>query len=303
MGCSFFLIDLFVQHLMSSAKNYVFTLNNYSELELNQLIALGTELPDPLVYLVFGKEKGESGTPHLQGYISLKGRKTLKFIKQIVGERSHVEIMRGTPQQASDYCKKEEDYQEFGVLPKGSGSRTDLIAVAEKVRNGSSFREIAEVHPEAAIRYGSGILRMSQLCRPKRSHPPQIKVFWGPTGTGKTRRVWEFADASELWVHPGGPWFDGYDQQKMVLLDDFDGSWFKLSFLLRILDRYVMPVAVKGGHVWWAPTTIFITSNLEPKDWYKAGSVEHVNALLRRLREFGVITHCVTEAGEDPMDQ
>lgn len=279
---------------MSSAKNWCFTLNNYTDDDVNLLEALGTELNEPIQYLVFGRETGESGTPHLQGYITFTRRKTLAFVKQLISDRIHCEISRGTPLQAATYCKKDGDYKEYGTIPKGKGARSDLVAVAKKIREGANVRKIAEEHPEAIIRYGSGILRLRRMYRPTREHPPQIKVFWGPTGTGKTRRVWEFADKDELWLHPGGQWFDGYDGQKMVLLDDFDGSWFKLSFLLRLLDRYPMPVAVKGDHAWWVPTTIFITSNLEPKDWYPNGHKDHVAALMRRLSEFGEIVNCTS---------
>lgn len=284
---------------MSSAKNWCFTLNNYTEDELDQFTALGTELPEPILYLVFGKETGSSGTPHLQGYMSLSARKTMASVKGILCDRVHLEVAKGTPRQAANYCKKDGDYKEFGNIPGGKGTRTDLKEVVTQIKKGATFRTIADSHPEAIIRYGSGILRLRQMYRPERTHPPTIWVFYGPTGTGKTRRVWEFAEKEELWVHPGNQWFDGYDGQKMVLLDDFDGSWFKLAYLLRLLDRYPMSVPVKGDHAWWYPTTIYITSNLEPKEWYPNGNPQHVAALMRRLTEFGTIVHCT---GEDMSD-
>lgn len=135
-------------------------------------------------------------------------------------------------------------------------------------------------------------MRLRMFHRPERPAPPQIWTFWGKTGTGKTRRVWEFANVDELWVHPGDRWFDGYDSQRAVLFDDFDGSWFKLSYLLKLLDRYMMQVPVKGGYVWWNPKTIYLTSNINPKDWYPQANEEHKAALKRRLTEFGHIQEC-----------
>jgi hypothetical protein len=117
-------------------------------------------------------------------------------------------------------------------------------------------------------------------------------VFWGKTGTGKTRRVWEFVKDDELWIHPGDRWFDGYDRHKCALFDDFDGSWFKLSYLLKLLDRYVFPVPVKGAYTWWCPSQIFITSNIEPRMWYPGALEDHRAALLRRLSEFGEVNKC-----------
>ena len=56
-------VHLFTLSTMPSqqAKNWVFTLNNYSEDDVQRLSALGTEMPDPLKYLVFGREVSESG--------------------------------------------------------------------------------------------------------------------------------------------------------------------------------------------------------------------------------------------------
>lgn len=274
------------------AKHWCFTLNNYTEDEFQALEALGTELPGNVTYLVIGKEKGESGTPHIQGFISFSKKKAFGTVKAIISQRAHLKAAKGTPRQASDYCKKDNDWKEFGVVPAGRGARTDLIEVAQKIREGARMRDIAEDHPQAVLRYGSGIQRLRSYIRTERPHPPEIWVLWGKTGTGKTRRVWEFADVDELWVHPGDRWFDGYDGHTAVLFDDFDGSWFKLTYLLKLIDRYVFQVPVKGGYCWWNPRVIYFTSNLNPKDWYPTAHDEHKNALMRRLREFGSIQEC-----------
>jgi hypothetical protein len=274
------------------AKHWCWTLNNYTDEEEAALQALGEELPE-IKYLVFGKETGENGTPHLQGFISFTGRKTLGYVKRLISDRSHQEVARGSPKQAADYCKKDGDFSEYGELPKGQGGRSDLEAVAKKIKEGASFRTIAEEHPQVVLRYGSGVLRLKQHFRPKRTGPPEIWVLWGKTGTGKSRRVWEFANLEELWVHPGDRWFDGYDGHKAVLFDDFDGGWFKITYLLKLIDRYAFTVPVKGGFSWWVPSIIYFTTNIHPRDWYPNALEEHKRALLRRLTEFGTIQECI----------
>lgn len=274
------------------AKHWCWTLNNPTSDEEDTLLALGEELPENIAYLVFGRETGEEGTPHLQGYIAFHKKVTFNHAKSTISERAHVEGTKGTTKQAADYCKKDGDFLEYGQLPRGKGGRSDLVAVAEKLKEGKRLRDIAEDHPSALIRYGTGIIRLKNHYRPTREGHPSIWVFWGATGVGKTRRVWEFADVDELWVHPGDRWFDGYDGHKSVLFDDFDGGWFKLTYLLKLLDRYVFQVPVKGGYVWWNPTTIYITANQKPEEWYENSKEEHKRALLRRLREFGTIQHC-----------
>lgn len=115
----------------------------------------------------------------------------------------------------------------------------------------------------------------------KRDWVTEVLVFWGRTGAGKTRLVHELA--TDLYIHPGGAWFDGYDGQADVLFDDFGGSDFRLPYLLKLLDRYQMTVPIKGGFVQWAPRRIFITSNIDPNNWYSGAFIEHQAALRRRI--------------------
>lgn len=278
---------------MKQGKHWCFTINNPTEEDDKALTTLQEDLEtSDCVYLIYGREKGESGTPHYQGFVSFKKRKHLNWVHKLLGGRTHLEGTKGTPKQAAEYCKKEGDYSEFGQLPGGQGKRTDLEDVAKAIREGKNLKEISEDHPAAFLRYGSGVLRYRQLYRPKRIvDQPQILVLWGETGVGKTRRVWEFVNHDELWVHPGGRWFDGYVGQRAVLFDDFDGGWFKLTYLLKLLDRYTFQVPVKGGYTWWNPTWIYITANQHPKEWYINSHDEHKRALMRRLNEFGNIEH------------
>lgn len=273
------------------AKRWCWTLNNYDEEDVSRLQAWGKSRESGLCYLVFGRERGEGGTPHLQGYTVFSGRKSFGVAKALIHQRAHLEPAKGTPTQASQYCKKDGEYEEYGSLPGGQGTRSDLQEVFNAVQAGTSYRDIAKAFPAAAIRYSNGIQKLRVLFKPERTQPPTIWVFWGKTGVGKSKRVYEFVDTEQLWVHPGDGWFDGYDQQPAVLFDDFDGSWFKLSFLLRLLDRYLMQVKCKGAFLWWKPKTIFITSNLKPEDWYPTANENHRAALMRRLNEFGTIQH------------
>lgn len=98
----------------AKAKRWVFTLNNYTAGEEQSLAdLLSSEHVD---YGVFGRETGENNTPHLQGYLIWNESTTFARTKQLLGERFHIEVSRGSPKQALDYCKKDGDYDEFGDL-------------------------------------------------------------------------------------------------------------------------------------------------------------------------------------------
>ena len=267
-----------------SAKHWCFTWNNYSADDKDHLASLFESL-DELVYLVYGEEVGENGTPHLQGFLSFSSRKTLATLKSLVSTSPHFEVARGTPQQASDYCKKDGAFTEFGELPAGRGHRSDLTLLSERIRGGASAEEVETEFPGQFLRYRSNILASIREKRPPRTWETQVIVLWGRAGAGKTRTIFDYHELSSIWVHGSGKWFDGYDGQPVALFDDYTGSEFKLGFLLKLLDRYPMRVEVKGGFVQWVPKKIYFTSNKDPKDWYPNVSDEHRAALFRRFTQ------------------
>lgn len=86
----------------SRCRRYLFTLNNWSECELDTLTH---EFKDYII----GKEIGDEGTPHLQGYVEFKNARYLSSLKKI-NQRIHWQVSRGTRQDNINYCSKEKDF-------------------------------------------------------------------------------------------------------------------------------------------------------------------------------------------------
>ena len=74
---------------MSRVKYWCFTLNNPTSDERDKILALDGDRQ--LEYLVFGNEVGDSGTPHLQGFVAFVARVRLTQLKQVISERAHFE--------------------------------------------------------------------------------------------------------------------------------------------------------------------------------------------------------------------
>lgn len=152
----------------SSAKNWCFTVNNYVE-DHEQLLSNASE-NDEVLYLVYGREQGESGTPHLQGYVSFTKRKTMASIKALFGiSHVHLEVSRGTPRQASDYCKKDGDYEEYGQCPTGQGKRTDVDEYIDYIKTVDPLpneEEIAARFPKLWLKYRSRLIELLHIMRP-----------------------------------------------------------------------------------------------------------------------------------------
>lgn len=237
-------------------------------------------------YVVIGDEVGENGTRHLQGYAEFPNRLRFNQFRELL-PNYHIEARRGDSTQASDYCKKDGNYEEYGTLSVSrQGNRTDIDDLHESLRAGKRKRTIVEEHFGQFLKYQRGINAAYNIYTSHRplEQPPSIIVYYGRTGTGKTRSVWDnLTDISDLWTYSGNGWFDGYDQHPIALFDDFNGGEFKISYLLKVLDRYPMQVPVKGGFVVWKPTEIYLTSNLAPEEWFPNAKREHVQALLRRF--------------------
>jgi len=111
-------------------------------------------------------------------------------------------------------------------------------------------------------------------------------VFWGRTGTGKSHRAWDQAGAQAYVKDPRTKWWCGYRGQENVIIDEFRGV-IDISHLLRWLDRYPVLVEVKGGSRPLCARKFWITSNLDPREWYPGLDADTLAALLRRLN----ITH------------
>lgn len=89
------------------SRGWCFTLNNYTEEEFKKM-SDGDHMKTLEKWIV-GKEIGESGTKHLQGYYYFKNARTLKKMKEI-DERAHWETAKGSPKQNLDYCSKDGEY-------------------------------------------------------------------------------------------------------------------------------------------------------------------------------------------------
>lgn len=248
------------------ARNWCFTLNNYTTEEYTESEELGTRSS----YLVVGKEVGTNSTPHLQGYLEYPNAVRGSAIRKLFNGRAHWEVRKGTAKQASEYCKKEKDFFEMGSL-SAQGKRTDLEEVGAAVLNGASFQEIAHTFPGTYIKYHKGIAALKDAAKglldlgPRDPNkPPRVIWRWGLAGVGKSRYVYD--EHKTVFLQKGTKWWDGYQQQEAIIIDDFDGRWGYRD-LLKVLDRYPLRVEIKGGTIELNSPFIYITCE-HPPSWF-----------------------------------
>jgi hypothetical protein len=220
------------------AKRWCFTLNNYTDEDLEWISKF--IIPDNCVFAVVGQEIGESGTPHLQGFVNLKVKKRLSQLKELLGSRAHLEQAKGTDQDNDNYCTKDgKVYLRIGE-PSTAGKRNDLLQAVELLHSTSgNLTEVARACPGTFIRYGRGLRDywLTVGATPRR-HKTEVYVMVGPPGCGKSKFCFENTEATPTFYKQRGEWWDGYMGQENVIIDDFYG-WIKYDEMLHNRNRHL----------------------------------------------------------------
>jgi hypothetical protein len=286
------------------ARNVCVTWNNYQEDALEKL-----KRWDQVSFAVFGQEESQEGTPHLQGYVELVATKKWKTLQNKM-PGSHLEARYGnaTAAQAAAYCRKgkqtKEEWKElrtagpnYGLdavvtewgTPSEQGARTDLTQAVEMVKEGKRMREVAEECPGPYTKYHKGLTALQAILIQPRNEVPEVRVYWGATGSGKSRKAREWlSEEKYVWWPQQEKWFCGYAGEKEVLFEEFRGQ-LPFGMLLSLLDRYDSKVQYKGGMIQFTGTKIALTSPLHPKDWYYLDGPDSIQQLMRRIT---LVEHC-----------
>ena len=141
-----------------TSSRWCFTINNPSDQDRTDVADFLSS--GDVTYGVVGREVGESGTPHLQGFVILVSSQRLSFLRRRLSVRGHYERALGTSNQAAAYCKKDGDFDEFGTFPDRQGARNDLDEVLKWIDEFTlqegrppASPDIAKIHPRAYLKY------------------------------------------------------------------------------------------------------------------------------------------------------
>lgn len=282
------------------SRSWSIVINNYTEVDKYGLEAIDYQ------YLCYAPEVGESGTPHLQAYAYFKNPRTLKSLKNKL-PRAHLEECKGNHEQNVTYIKgpytKDDkhkpvnpQFKELGE-PPSQGTRTDLKSFMKSIEEGKRGKELdiemRAKYPKLESTLIKESLKDIAVKKYKDADFIEVHVRYGRPGVGKTRYVYDKHGVDNTYVVSMGDgsgkslWFDGYDGQPVMLLDDFNGE-IPFKFFLRLIDIYPIQLQIKGSSVWRACKYIYITSNKHPDHWYK-GTEDDYNALMRRFTSITLV--------------
>ncbi len=246
---------------------------------------------------------------HLQGYLEFPGGLTFEAVRRKLPS-AHIEPRRGSRHDAVDYCRKTESRVDDGgpwisYMGHAGGEDTFTFAVGQGKRNDlSSFIELMyesgltaaiEDEPAVFVRYHRGLERLNDrrlYDAAQRDCPREVFVLWGDPGTGKSRHVYESHGYQDVYRLPLGSteWWDHYESQSVVLLDDFYGQ-IPLSRLLVITDRHPTLLPRKGSFSSATYRTLYITSNVPWTEWYSELFLKYPLLKAALARRFKRIEH------------
>lgn len=159
------------------------------------------------------------------------------------------------------------------------------LHVRKRLLNGCPKSALYMDHPEYSARFTKWIDRQHQAFAPQRSWQPLVYWFYGPSGTDKSR-IANAVCTSTYFKAPDTKWFDGYDNQTVVVFNDFRKSTFTFSYLLDLLDRYSFAVEVKCAVVNMAARCFIFTSSKSHSElWSEIAGQQNENLyqLTRRI--------------------
>lgn len=256
-------------------------------------------------YGIVGKEVCPStGRTHYQCYIRYKSPRAFGPLqKKLVN--AHIEVANGTDEDNRKYCSKEGEFVEFGTISK-QGKRTDLDEVKKLVKEGAPMKYIWEnVTSFQALKFADC---GKKYFEPKRNWKPEVVWYYGPSGAGKSMRASEEGGEDAYW-HTGNldKWWEGYDGEEIVIVDDFRGAKCTFSKLLNIIDRYPVRVETKGSSRQLLAKKFIFTSIKHPRELYDKED-EDLKQLMRRIDSVVLIGGTHSESREasidsDPLDR
>lgn len=232
---------------------------------------------------------------HFQGFVRFNCAKTFRAVKQKIFQldKIHIEVAKSSDAANRDYCLAYGKYLnkpghlkrliDFGK-PAKQGKRNDITRAIEIIsQTGKMSAVLDEVHNYQACRHTEMWLKYKEKPRPV--DPKNMKVIniYGAAGTGKTKAVYDFCAPRIPYKPVSYKWWEGYDGDQIVLLDDIRGDFCKYHELLTLLDIYPFRVETKGGSRQIQATTIFITTPVPLVEIWSHRTAEDIKQLSRRI--------------------
>lgn len=258
-------------------------------------------------WLIFSREVcPETGREHIQGFVYFLNGKTRHAADVCLGGGCHLEkqsayssfkqqvaYIQGPWEKDGKSKPLNPTFVELGVMPE-PGKKTNLKKLVDQVMSGEvTLDQIAVDTPMMWHQYGRTLtrvaaLRLKKKARQGRGRGCKGTWYFGPTGSGKSHRAFGAAPPGDtyLWTNDAG-WWDGYEQQLLVVMNDFRGE-LAYAKMLQMVDKWPCNVPRRyTGPVPFASERLIVTSSRSPgKTYSRRNEEDKIAQLYRRFEVF-----------------
>lgn len=277
-----------------------FTWNNYNEDGLDDLEKKLQDLEKSgqLQYAIIAREIGESGTPHIQGFVHLNKKHYtpkncgIKFWKDFLpgGKQMHFETSKGTDEQNFTYCSKDGPYITFGETGSSNSKWSEILQLAKRGRE----EEIQEEYSEEYIKYHiqiSRIIKKSKMeerldltlqqLRPwqqrvidllnEQNDRQILFVVDEEGGKGKSALCSHLMSQTTTWACQGGKINDlmhTYNKDATIAVFDMarcnHPDYYPWNFMENLKNGWFCATKYEGGLFQFKPPKIMVLMNQDP---------------------------------------
>jgi hypothetical protein len=264
------------------------TLNNPTPADAEFVKQFSTE--SHIRYCVACTEVGDCGTEHIQLAFSSKNNLTQSALTKKFGKRWHWDKYG----KFTEYPLKHDSVVIVNVKPVSTqGARTDLTKAHAALLAGTDRTQFRDEHFSVYAKYANLHKRFFQDGMQHRNpdQPPMVVWLSGPSGSGKSRCIMDMVKGviGGAYIHsPDGRWWDMYNQQPVVVIDEYRVKDYDWAFTLRLTDRYPFSVPTRGlAPIPFNSPLIVFTCVADPREAHQhhtgEGSWDTDGQLLRRI--------------------
>lgn len=221
----------------------------------------------------------------MQGYVYFRNAKTLSAARAVL-PGCHLVKANGTFAANKIYCSKDGDFTERGNPPKDDSDRgDDERARYAKAWDAAKIGEMEEIDADIRIRCYTALCKIARdYMAPKEPIGDVCGIWiWGESGSGKTR--FSLAKWPEAYPKPRNQWWDGYQEEKVVICDDVDKFDVKLGGKFKHWADFAPFIAeIKGSSRKIRPEQFVVTSQYRIEDIWE--DRETRDALNRRFKTY-----------------
>lgn len=251
-------------------------------------------------YVCVARELHKDGTNHLHAYVQYQKKINIVNCNFYNLGKHHghylpVKSIKGS----HTYVRKGGDFVEFGTFNDVYSAATVLEKRAEKNKlllEYSVPQLIQEGHiPLAQYKYyrEAKTLYCVDSVKAGDFYPRVCLWIYGSSGIGKSRWIKENFPNMH-YSKSQNKWWDGYNNEKVVVLEDFDNGGSVLGHHLKIwADDYKFCAEIKGGTIIPSYQLFCITSQYKPSDIWTSSNeaTKNDNELVEAIqRRFTLVT-------------